>query len=343
MPSLDSQTSAIALLAWDLRSKAAVAKGLSDNVMDYLHAQLPHDLARRVYTKAAVGAGTTTDSVLGQSAIAIGPWTDAAGRDSAFYRIANEKTFAWQPWYSRIAYATNAPTASVVNEGAAIPVSKITFNYVTLIPQKVADLFPVSAELLFRVDAAGQASFNRMLLARVSSAVDNAFAAKISSGLTPIASTGALADIRAAMLAVTSHQKEVPYWLASSDVAKLASTLSDAKGGNPFAGVRVSGGELAGAPLLVSAGLASGSLLYLDASQIAANAEVPTVGVSKETSLQEDTAPTMDSSVPTATTTVSMYGTDTVAVIALAYVASQPIRANAVSLVTGITGTTWAP
>jgi hypothetical protein len=132
------------------------------------------------------------------------------------------------------------------------------------------------------------------------------------------------------------------YWIASTDVGKLASTLSAAKGGSATAAVSAVGGQLCNLPLLVSSGVPSGTLYLVDAAQIAANAEAPTIEVSLQASVQMDTAPPMASDVPTAAQMVSMFQTNSVALQSIALFACEKLRNTAVAVVTGISTTTWA-
>jgi Phage capsid family len=338
---MSPEISAVATLAWVARGKAVAAKSHHDVAANWLADNRAPALAQRIFAKAAIGAGSTTDSVLGTEEIQIGDWSNSARTVSAFYRMWADGAFIRVPMQSRVSMLTSVPTAGVVGEGKAIPVSKATLNNVQLLPVKAAGLIVVTDELLFRVDAPGQQMLGRELLNVVAGAADAAFVDRIDTGLTPITSTAPMTDLRAALLAITGSTVPRPYWISAVDVAKLGSTLTQAKGGPPFAAASVIGGELANIPLLVSSGVPSGMLYLVDAAQIAADAVSPIIDVSGQADIQMDTAPPMASDVPTAASLVSMFQTNSTALKATAVLAVERLHTTAVSVVTGITATTW--
>jgi hypothetical protein len=80
------EISAIAQLGWLTRAKAIASKKSHYEAEDWLAANRAPEQARRIF-KAAVGAGSTTDSDLGETHIAIGQWSDSLRTRSVFYRI----------------------------------------------------------------------------------------------------------------------------------------------------------------------------------------------------------------------------------------------------------------
>ena len=151
---------------------------------------------------------------------------------------------------TRVGMVTSSPTAGVVAEGAAIPVSRVTLNNVVLEPIKCASMVVCTNELLLNTSAAGQACFSRELQSVVAAAVDTNFVDIVDTGTTPITSTGPNKDLRAALTAVNSAGIARLYWLAAEDVGAFASTLATAWPG--FAAASATGGELANLPMLVS-------------------------------------------------------------------------------------------
>lgn len=336
MSSLDNQASGLATWAMVARTKAVRGKQGYEPAVDWMASNRLSEQVRQI-CKTAIGASGS----LGQI-ISIGAWTDSARTRSCFYRILGDGGFTRLPWHTRVGLATSSPSAGVVPEGKAIVVSKEIVGNVLLSPIKVGAIVVATDTLWFDLGAAGQQMFNRELLGAVSDAVDLAFVNDIGTGVTPIASTSALADLRAAMAAVNFVGQARPYWLAHPGVGALASTLSSAKGGPAFAAASVVGGELANLPLLISSGVPNGQLYFIDASGIAANGETPSVDISSEADIEMNTTPTSASDVPTMSTMTSLYGTDSTALRSIAYLAAVRLRANAVSVVTGITSTTWA-
>lgn len=329
------EISAVATLGWIARYKAIARKSHASEARDFMAAQRVPELVQR----AAIGAGDS--SMVPADGISIGAWSDSARTTSAFYRILADGAFVRLPMNARVGLITSAASAGVVAEGKSIPVSKVVLGNVTLTPQKVGALVVVTDTLLLATGSE-QSVFNRELLSVISAAVDTAFVDKIDTGLTPITSSGPLADLRAAMTAVTGGGLARPYWIASTDVGKLASTLGTTKGGSATAAASMVGGELANLPLLVSSGVPAGTLYLVDAAQVAANGEAPTLEVSGQADIEMNTTPGGASDVPTAVSMVSMFQTNSTALKSTAIIACEKLRSTAVSVVTGITSTTWA-
>jgi HK97 family phage major capsid protein len=330
------EPSALATLGWVARARAIAKKSFHHEAEQWLIDNRAPEQAQRIF-KAAIGAGSTTDSALPGYGISIGAWSDSVRTRSAFYRILADGAFTRLPMHRRIGLMSSAVSGSVVAEGHAAPVSKIKIDNVLLLPTRVTALVVCTDTLLLEVGAAGQSLFNRELAGAISDAVDSAFLGLVTStGTTSIASTAPLADVRAALLAVETGANSRLYWIASPDVAKKASTLSWTTGGSAFAAASASGGELCNLPLLVASGLAAGELLLVDAAGIAVDGEAPTVDVSSETDILMDTAPAMTSSTPTPGTMVSMFATNSTALLATAMIGAVPIRDSAVALVHNI-------
>jgi hypothetical protein len=94
--------------------------------------------------------------------------------------------------------------------------------------------------------------------------------------------------------------------------------------------------------MIASSGVPSGTLYLVDATGIAADGGPVTVDVSTQADVLMDTAPSMNSTTPTAAAMTSMFQTNSTALKALAVFGAAKIRGNAVAVVTGITTTTWA-
>lgn len=335
---MQTESSALATLAWAARGKAVAAKSSRELAESWMLSHGAPERAIRLINKAAVSGGTSSD-VLG-TGIALGPWSDAMRTASAFYRVLDDGGFTRIPMHRRVGLVTSAPSAGVVAEGVAIPVSTIVLNNVLLSPVKAGGLIVLTDELLLAVDAAGQAAFSRTLQGVLAAAVDAAFVNIVATGATPISSVSPNKDLRAALNAVNLVGLARPYWLAAVDVGKFASTLPTFQ--PAFAAASATGGELANLPLLVSSGVPSGSLYLIDAAGIAADAAGPEIAVSREADIVMDSAPAASSAAPTAASAVSMFATNSFAVKASAVFGAARLRADAVAVVTGITGTTWA-
>jgi hypothetical protein len=94
-------------------------------------------------------------------------------------------------------------------------------------------------------------------------------------------------------------------------------------------------GEMANLPAIVSSGVPAGNSYLVDASGIAADGGPVTVNTSQQTSILMDTAPSMNSDTPTLATMVSMWQTNSTALIANLRFA-QVLRDDAIAVITGV-------
>lgn len=331
--------SALAAVSWAIRAKAIASKSTYHDAVAYLDAnRLPAAVER--IAKAAIGAGSTTSSTLGPGLVNVGDWSISMRTASAYYAIYSANDFTHIPMMQRAGMVTSAPTGATVSEGAAIPVSKIIIGNVVLTPTKAAALMVLTSELLLATDPGGQAMFSRQLSAVLGASVDSAFGNILSSGLTPIVSSGANKDVRALLTAVNTLGIAKPYFIGSTEIGKLGASLATYF--PAFERVTAVGGTLAGVPLLISSGLAAGTLFLVDGSGIAADAAPPEITVTTEGDVQMDSAPPMSSATPTAASVVSMYATNSVAVKAVGIFGAAKLRSDACAVCTGISTTTWA-
>jgi len=312
------EISALAILGWGARYKAYAVKTNAYEAEQWLAAQVLPDHVRQQIRKSAIGAGSTTDSDLAFG-INIGQWSDSVRTRSAFYRILADAAFTRVPAHQRVGVVTSTASGAVTGEGHAAPVSRVTINNVLLTPLKVTAFIVVTDTLLANVGPAGQSLLNRELAGVISDAADAAFFNSIvHTGITSTPSAGVTAvnakhDLRTALLAVNTVGAAKLYWIAAPDVAKKASTLADTAGLDAFGAMSATGGELANLPCIVASGVPAGELFLIDASGIAVDAGPPTIDASSETNVLMDTSPSMDSSTPTAASTVSMYQTNSTA------------------------------
>src|SRR5262245_60345915 len=103
------EPSGLATLAWIARGKALAAKTNAADARDWMDAN-----GAPTRAKAAVGAGTTTDSTLGSEQIRIGEWSASARSVSAFFTMWDAGAFIRVSMKSRVSMLTSAPTAGVV-------------------------------------------------------------------------------------------------------------------------------------------------------------------------------------------------------------------------------------
>jgi hypothetical protein len=325
-------------LAWVARARAIAAKSYHQKAVDWLADNRAPAAAQRIFQKVAVPA---SDSSMVPPGISLGDWTAAPKTPSAFYTMLPDMVRL--PLHSRVGMSTTSPTGAVVAEGKAAPVSRAVIANVLLTPAKAVALIVLTDELLLATDES-QSVFNRELEAVINATVDAAVLADIGSGIAPVASSAPMADVRANMATVNSVGSLArPYWVTTPLVAGLGATLTPAKGGAAFADVTMTGGTLAGAPLLISSGCPANSLYLIDASGIAANAAPPEIEPSSVADIEMSTTPTGASDVPTAVAMTSLWQTNAVALRATAVFAIERLRTSAIAIVNNISATTWAP
>jgi hypothetical protein len=296
--------------------------------------------------KAAV-TGAAPDSwgaqLAGYSTM-VAAFVDALSQSSAFYRMLADGGLVRLPFAVRVGSIGTGASAAIVKPGMAIPVSQMTLANVELERRKAAGIVALSNELLADGGAAAEALISRSLRVAVGTAVDAAFVTTLLDGVSGSGATpNAMTDLRTALTAIGPTDGSRLYWIAAPDVGI---TLATAQASGPtaamplFPSVGATGGELLGLPLLVSSGVAAGSLLLIDASGIAAASDTVAVDVSPYAALQLDSTPTMSTGSgsplrPVATTTVSGWATDTTTIRALAYFGCEKMRAGGVAAITG--------
>src|SRR4029077_8282967 len=127
---MQTEPSALAALSWIARGKAFVAKSNRITAEDWMRSCGAPERAIRVIKSPVGGGPTATIDV--STGLEIGAWSDAMRTASAYYRILNDGGFTKIPMHRRIGMVTSSPSAGVVAEGVAIPVSQIVLNNVTL-------------------------------------------------------------------------------------------------------------------------------------------------------------------------------------------------------------------
>jgi HK97 family phage major capsid protein len=331
------EASALATLGWITRIKAYTARTTAADAEAWATAAGAPLAAMRL-SKAAIGSGASGD--LGTyGGLGISSWIESARTASAFYRLIADNAVRRLPMQSRAVVLSGA-TAAVVDEGKAIPVSKISLVPVNLVPVKVSGITIQTNEALRNIGSAGQMALNRELLSVASTAVDGKFLSVVATGAPTSASAGVTAvnayhDLRTALLSVATDNAR-PYIICAVDVAAKASTLSDTAGAPAFPAMSASGGEMANLPALVSSAVPPGELHVIDAASVAADALAPMVDVSVQGDIEMSTTPTMDATTPTSVQLVSLWQCDLTAIRINAEFGVQALRTTAAYKITAI-------
>ena len=186
--------------------------------------------------------------------------------------VADGAVASVQPGGGRVVVVSGAAVGGIAGHGLPRRISEMALTGEELEPRTASAIVIVSKELLARSGAAGQALLSRELRRAASAALDRAF---IESMLTasplPTATADAMDNLHAMLDAVNTQGVARLYWLAAPDVAnRLATLRANATGPLLFeGGPGPQGGELLGAPLLVSGEILSGTIALIDASGFA--------------------------------------------------------------------------
>lgn len=234
-----------------------------------------------------------------------------------------------------------------VGEGKAKPLTQWTTSRTIMGPLKVANIAPVTEEMLRRsaIDAdiwirdelarALRARIDRTFIDPTAAAVAGVSPASITNGVTAIISSGTTADdIRADMLALSAAYRAAnnstsgTVWIMPEGIAEALAMMTNPLGQPEFSGVTANGGTFLGKPVITSeyvptaydpdgAGAATaGAIVVLVKAQDIFFADEGGVQVdfSREASLEMADNPAHDSTTPTgATSMVSMFQTNSVA------------------------------
>jgi HK97 family phage major capsid protein len=295
--------------------------------------------------KAAVAGATTSsaDELAPLRILATG--FTATLTNAAFDAVLADSNIV--PLHVTFALTTADATAAAAGEGAAKRVSSISFGRGTLAARKAATLIAVSEELLRFNSAVGL--IENSLRAGIADAVDSIFLSTLISGTTPIASTGATAaavlhDIRLLLDAATVTGNSKFHLIVSPTTsARLATMTTATIGGLAFPQMTPTGGTIGGIAVHASDQLVNTALL-IDAAQLVAAVDPVEIRVSQNASVQMDSAPSQtiasgSPAAPVASTVVSMYQTDSVAMICerrFGFALTRPSAAQSLS------GVAWA-
>lgn len=270
------------------------------------------------------------------------------------------------PFNVRIVGQTSGGDGYWVGQGAPKPLTKFDFNAVQLGHAKVANIAVLSDELVRfsnpSADGLVRDALRDALLARLDtdfvdpnkSASANVSPASITNGATAIASSGSTldavtADVQAVMTEFINANMSVQngVWIMSAVTALALSMMRDALGRPAFPTLTMNGGTFAGLPVIVSqyvTNATSGAhVILVSASDIwlADDGQV-VIDASREASLQMLDNPTNNID-GTATTMVSMFQTNSVAIRAERFINWQARRnTDEAKSVVYLTGVQWS-
>lgn len=312
--------------------------------------------------KADVSAGTTLNSTWAAPLV---QYQDFAGD---FVEYLRPRTIIGQfgngsipslnriPFNVRIPAQTSGGTAYWVGEGAPKPVTKYDFDTdelrwakcaaIAVLTEELIRFSNPSAERLVR-DSLGEtviAKLDTDFINPAKTAVSNVSPASITNGANTVASSGTDAqavrcDLQAlwAFFIAANNAPRNAVYIMNSTVALAVSLMQNPLGQSEFPGLTLNGGTFMGVPTIVSDYVPAGVVALVNASDIwlADDGQV-TIDASREASLQMLDNPTNNSATPTATSMVSMFQTNSVALRAERYINWARRRASGVAYLTGV-------
>lgn len=305
--------------------------------------------------KAAVAAGTTTDATWAAPLV---PYTNMT---SEFIDLLRPATLVGRmtglrrvPFNVRIPGQTQGSTVNWVGELGAKPVSALGFEDITLRFNKLAGIVVISDELARLSTPSAEAIIRDDLTAQIAQFMDDSFInpayaavsdvrpASVTNGVTPIPASGTdadalRADVRSVYASFISANLSTSgaAWVMTSTQAMAIGMMLNPLGQPEFPGLGAEGGTFMGLPVLVSEVVpadSNGSIIVLvkQSEILIADEGGVTIDVSREASLQMDSAPT-----PGAAQLVSLFQQNMLAVRAERMVTWRKRRPQAVAYISG--------
>lgn len=340
---------ALARSKGNLMQAAEIAKGWEDSTPEVA-----------TVLKAAVAAGTTTDPSWAA------PLVEYQNMASEFIELLRPQTIVGRiqglrrvPFNIRMPGQTSGSSVGWVGEGMAKPVSALSFDTTTLRFTKVAGIVVLTDELVRFSNPSAEAIVTADLTASIAQFLDGQFIdpavaevsnvspASITNGVTPIAASGVdadavRADVRAlfAQFIAANLTPTNGVWIMSPTAALALSMMVNPLGQPEFAGLTMNGGTFFGLPAITSE-TAGNVIVLANASEILlADDGGVTLDVSREASLQMNTAPAAG-----AQSLVSLWQNNMVGLRAERFINWKRRRPQAVGFISGVNygGTAAAP
>lgn len=288
----------------------AVSKGSKWEAIEY--AKQWHDSTPEVelVLKAAVAAGSSTDATW---AGPLAPLTPLAADFLALLRpqtiLGKVDTFFRVPFNVSVPAQTGGGTYQWVGQGAPKPVGKLAFSTITLSILKAAGIIVITEELARTSTPSAEEVIRRDMIAGIAAFLDTQFIdpaqaavagvspGSVTNGVTPITTAGttpanARTDIQAlanAMTAALIPSAGAVLILSETNALALTNALNPL--GQPlFPGMSQGGGMIMGYKAVASQAAGTTVALVQPSAILYADDGGVTIDVSREASLQMDTA-----------------------------------------------------
>lgn len=283
-----------------------------------------HEIAKRLrdtnpeierVLKAAVDAGTTTDTTWAA------PLVDYQTLANEFIELLRPATIIGRlpslrrvPFNVRMPKQTAGGTYQWVGEGAPKPVGDLAFSEVTMRWAKASGIIVISEELARFSNPAAESIVRQDLIAGIAAfldaqfvdptvaAVANVSPASITNAITPIQASGTdSAAVRTdvgGMFAVMLGANISPStgaWIMTPVTAMRLSLMQNPLGQPEYPGITPTGGTWLGYPVITSESVPEGSdgglIIFVNQADVFLAEEGLMIDVSREASLQFNTAP----------------------------------------------------
>jgi HK97 family phage major capsid protein/HK97 family phage prohead protease len=297
----------------------AVSKGDSYQAME--HAKQWHTSTPEVelMVKAAVAAGTTTDATWA------GPLAVAQPLVNEFLELLRPRTLLGRiPGLRQVPFNVSVPsqtaggTYSWVGQGNAKPVTSAAFATVSVPFAKAAGIIVLTEELVKLSTPSAEATVRQEMIDGMAQFLDTQFVdpavaavanvnpASITNGASTAAAsgvTGAAARLDLSTSVAVFTAAGIPLagsvWLMSDSNAFGLGLSLNALGQPLFPGVGIEGGTIMGMPVIVSNNVGNRVILVHAPSILFADEGGVRIDVSREASLQMDSAPSNPSDATT--------------------------------------------
>ena len=339
-----------------------MAKGSMGDALRIAEARYGADSETAGVFKAAVTAGSTlagswAEDLVGDTTSAFADFVEFLRPQTILGKFGSDgiPDLRRVPFRVPLVSQTAGGEGYWVGEGAAKPLTAFDFSRTTMEPLKVANIAVLTEEVIRSSSPSAEAivrdALRDALVARLDvdfvdpakAAVAGVSPASITNGSTDdIASSGTDADairldVRSvfARFIAANNAPSSGVWIMSATNALALSMMVNPLGQSEFPGVSMTGGRFQGLPVIVSEYVGS-VIILVNANDIylADDGEIA-IDLSREASLQMDSAPTMNSTTPTAIATVSMFQTNSVAFRAERTINWARRRATSVAYLTG--------
>lgn len=341
-----------------VRMCMALARGKGDSYQTLQHAREWKDttpeveqMIQHMWTKAAVAAGTTTDATWAGPLAVRTPIAE-------FLELLRPRTLLGQiPGLKHVPFNISVPSQTAggtygwVGQGLAKPVTSAAYAAVTLDFAKAAGIIVLTEELVKLSTPSAEGLVREELIAGMSqfldlqfvdpavAAVANLNPASITNGASTAAASGttsaaARTDLAAAVAVFTAAGIPLSgsVWLMSDSNAFGIGLSVNALGQPLFPGVSIAGGSIFGIPVVVSNNVGNRIILVHAPSILFADEGGVQIDVSREASVQMDSAP--DSPTLASTVLVSLWQNNLVGLRAERMITWKRARTAAVRYIT---------